>query len=209
MSGVRIAVCGGSFDPIHRGHVEPLLSIFDAMEWSRALYVPAARQPFKRGGAVASARDRWAMAALATDDDPRLALSDIELERGAVSYTIDTLEQLGSLYSDAAFDWIVGDDNLALLPEWKAIDRIFERANFVVLRRGSGIVPDGLLARIAPAEDRPRAGAIALVDNVALPISATEIRRRAGAGEAFEDLVVPPVARYIRKYGLYGYEEAK
>lgn len=207
MSGhERIALCGGTFDPIHRGHVEPLLAVFDRMEWSRIVYVPAAQQPFKTGRVTAPARDRWAMAALATDGDPRLRLSAVELERGSVSYTVDTLAELRAGLPEAELEWVIGDDNFALLPEWRELERIFTMASFVVLRRGGGTVPESLRGRVA-GRDGSGPGRIIELDNEPVAISATDIRRRIATGEPFDDLVAPAVARYIQKYGLYGFEE--
>ncbi|HEY0788308.1 MAG TPA: nicotinate (nicotinamide) nucleotide adenylyltransferase, partial [Thermoanaerobaculia bacterium] len=137
-----IAILGGTFDPIHRGHTEPLLAVADAMEWERILLLPAATQPFQSGKAITPPHHRWAMAALATSGDSRFLLSDLELQRGEISYTVETLEHLREEYPETALEWIVGDDNLDLLPKWRRIDRIFELANFVVLRRGGTDLPE-------------------------------------------------------------------
>src|SRR5512140_3070175 len=110
---VRIGILGGTFDPMHRGHIEPLLAIYDAARWSRIVYIPAWVQPFKAGHAISSPFDRFAMAVLATENDARLFVSPIELERGGVSYTVDTLRELRARMPDVGLDWVIGDDNLA------------------------------------------------------------------------------------------------
>lgn len=199
----RIALFGGTFDPIHRGHVEPLLEILEPMGWDRIVYLPAATQPFKSEAATSSALHRWAMAALATAGDARLHLSPMEIERGEISYTVDTLEELRRAEEAAAFDWIIGDDNLDMLMRWRSFDRILELANFVVLQRGECPIPEPLRRRIVSPEDRPSAGALIAVTNARVEISSTEIRRRIRDGEAIDHLVTPAVREYIDKYGLY------
>lgn len=205
---MRIAICGGTFDPFHRGHLEPVLAVREEMGWDRVIYMPAHVQPFKRDRNTTSGHHRFAMAALATLDHETLYVSPRELERGEVSYTVDTLQQLRNDHPDDSFDWIIGDDNLSQLVEWKSIERIFELANFAVLRRrGSsaeeGEIPRELAVRIVPSGSRPSRGAIVFADNDAVVVSSTEIRKRAAAGQPIDELVDPAVSRYIHHYGLY------
>jgi nicotinate-nucleotide adenylyltransferase len=138
---MRIGICGGTFDPFHRGHLDPILSVRDAMQWDRVLFVPAFIQPFKQDRATASSPHRFAMAVLATEGRDELYVEPRELERGAVSYTVDTLRELRRDYPEAALDWIIGDDNLEKLHEWKEIDAIFELARIVVLARAPILNP--------------------------------------------------------------------
>lgn len=208
MTERRIGLLGGTFDPIHRGHLRPLRSAAAAIGWERVLLIVAAQQPFKAGRSSTSPFHRWAMAAIATADDEKVVLSDIELERGDISYTVDTLETLKARNPGAALDWIIGDDNLPMLLEWRRIERIFELANFVVLRRSEAELPAALKSRLVGSEDViPRTGGIVLVDNPEVPISSTAIRQHVHDGQPIEDLVEPGVAAYIRKYGLYGERE--
>ncbi len=200
---MKIGICGGTFDPFHRGHLEPVLAVRERVRWDRVVYIPAHVQPFKQDREVASGYHRFAMAALAVDGEEALFVSPIELDRGRVSYSVETLEELRAAYPEATLDWIIGDDNLAKLLEWRDLDRIFDLANFVVLTRGSQAVLPVLQSRIAPAEERPPNGAIVLAENPAIPISSTEIRRRVREGEPIEELVPPPISRYIHHNGLY------
>ena len=203
---MKIGVCGGTFDPFHRGHLETVLAARESMQWDRILYVVAYRQPFKEKGSTASGYHRFAMAALATESIDDVWISSWELEREGVSYTVDTLEHLRSEYPDATLDWIIGDDNLARLGEWKRIDRIFELANFVVLTRvAPAILPanDAVPDCVCDAAARPPHGAIAYAENATIPISSTEIRRRVRAGESIDALVDPRVSRYIQHNRLY------
>lgn len=187
---MNIGICGGTFDPFHRGHLDPILAVRDMMQWSRIIYVPAYKQPFKTDRDHVSGYHRFAMAILATEEFEDMFVSPMELERGAVSYTVDTLEELRRMYPDARLDWIIGDDNLADLGKWKNLDRIFELARFVVLTRGGATVP-------FPGR------AIVFARNATVPVSSTEVRRRIRSGEPIDDLVHPRVAHYIQHYSLY------
>lgn len=201
---MKIGICGGTFDPFHRGHLDPVLSVRDHLQWDRVIYIPAYRQPFKLDRGSASAYHRFAMAAMATADDDGLFVSAMELERAEISYSVDTLELLRRTYPTETLDWIIGDDNLSTLLEWRSIDRIFELANFTVLTRGVRTAPERTLAqRVMDADARPAAGAIVFAENRTVPISSTEIRRRVREGESIDELVDPRVSRYIHHHGLY------
>jgi nicotinate-nucleotide adenylyltransferase len=199
---MNIGICGGTFDPFHCGHLDPILAVRDLMQWDRVLYIPAYVQPFKTDREFAPAHHRFAMAAIATLDRDECFVSPMELERGDISYTVDTLTSLRAQYPEATLDWIIGDDNLEQLMEWKSIERIFELANFTVLTRiKTRTVPAGL--QTAEPHDRLSHGAIVFADNATVPVSSTEVRRRIRAGEPIDDLVPPPVSRYIHHYELY------
>lgn len=200
---MNIGICGGTFDPFHCGHLDPILAVRDAMQWDRVLFIPAYVQPFKTDRVTASPYHRFAMAAAATLDHDGLVVSPMELERGAISYTVDTLTALRAQYPDARLEWIIGDDNLEKLLDWRSLDTIFELANFVVLARGKSILPDILQKRVTSPNDRPHHGAITFAENATVPVSSTEVRRRARAGEPIDGLVPPRVSRYIQQYELY------
>jgi nicotinate-nucleotide adenylyltransferase len=192
---MRIGICGGTFDPFHCGHLDPILAARGRVQWDRVIYIPAFMQPFKQDRRTVSGYHRFAMTALAIADHDGLVADPRELERGSISYSVDTLRELRAEYPQAAFDWIIGDDNLEKLLDWKSIDEIFELANFVVLTRGA--VPG------IPAALRSRAGKFVFADNPTIPISSTAIRGRLAAGEPVDDLVPPRVSRYIQQNGLY------
>ena len=203
---MKIAICGGTFDPFHRGHLDPILAVRESMQWDRVYYIPAYRQPFKLDHQAASGHHRFAMAAIATLDHDECVVSEVELERAAVSYSVDTLEQLRVRHAGDTIDWVIGDDNVAKLLEWKSIDRIFELANFAVLTRslvGKEEPPQSLAGRVTDAPARPKNGSIVYAENATVPVSSTEIRRRVRAGAPIEGLVDPRVSRYIDHYGLY------
>lgn len=200
---MNIGICGGTFDPFHRGHLEPVLAVREAMQWDRVVYVPAFIQPFKQDRVAASPFHRFAMLTTAIADHDFLDASTVELERGRVSYSVETLEDLRAAHPGDTLDWIIGDDNLPQLGEWRSIDRIFELANFAVLTRGNQEVAAPFAARVCDASTRPAHGAITFAKNQTVPVSSTEIRRRVQEGQSIDELVPPPVWRYIQHYGLY------
>jgi len=189
---MRIGIVGGTFDPFHHGHLEPVLAAQETMQWDRVLYIPAWRQPFKTHLDAAPGAHRFAMTALAIREHDLLYVSPIELDRGGISYSVDTLEELHRQYPGASFDWIIGDDNLANLDRWKDTERLFQLARFVVLTRN-------------PTTDNraPTKANIIFAHNATVPISSTEIRRRVRAGESIDAFVDPLVSRYIHHYALY------
>ena len=200
---MKIGICGGTFDPFHTGHLDPILAVREDMQWDRVFYIPAFVQPFKTDRAAASPFHRFAMTVLGTEGHPDLYVLPKEVERGEISYTVDTLTELRAQYPQATLDWIIGDDNLEKLLEWKSLDRIFELANFAVLSRLSRNVPSTLTSRVDDPQTRSAHGAIVFAGNATVPVSSTEVRRRLRAGEPIEDLVPPPVSRYIHHYELY------
>ncbi|HET7711285.1 MAG TPA: nicotinate-nucleotide adenylyltransferase [Thermoanaerobaculia bacterium] len=201
---MKIGICGGTFDPFHRGHLDPILAVRDEMEWARIIYIPAWQQPFKADREHASGYHRFAMAVLATIAVDAVSVSPRELERGTISYTVETLELMRHEHPTATLDWIIGDDNIARLRQWKRLDRILELANFVILTRGDAEVTDpALKGRVTAAGKRHTHGSIVMARNRAVPVSSTDIRRRVRTGEGISELVDPQVSRYIQHYGLY------
>jgi nicotinate-nucleotide adenylyltransferase len=185
---------GGTFDPIHLGHLRAAENAREALGLDRVVFVPAA-QPPHRPGPGASALDRFAMAALATAAHRPFEASDLELRRGGPSYTIDTVaallaERPGSLCL------IVGSDTFEEMTGWRDAARIFASCHVAVVPRpGEEGVP--------PAPPFEETAGVSLVPGPTLPISATTVRARVREGRSVRYLVPDPVADYIAKRGLY------
>lgn len=199
----RFGLVGGTFDPVHRAHTEIPQGLAAELGWERIIFIPAWRQPFKEGNS--SPFHRHAMVVLATREIDAAEVSLVELEREAVSYTIDTLRQLRSDYPDVGLEWVIGEDNAAELPRWREYESLFDLANFVILRRteGSTRLPAALQSRVTSAAGRAANGAILFANNHSRDISSTAIRERVREGRSIEGLVHPEVMHYIRKTGLY------
>jgi len=143
------------------------------------------------------------MAVLATENHELALVSPMELDRGDISYTVDTLEELRGSHPGSTLDWIIGDDNLAALGEWRNLPRIFELANFAVLTRGNTALPPELQSRVTAPHERATHGNLVFAHNATVPVSSTEIRNRVRAGEPIDAFVDPRVSRYIHHNRLY------
>lgn len=189
---MKVGLLGGTFDPVHLGHLRAAAGASDELGLDRVLLAPVARPPH-RPEPAASAFDRYAMVALATTGQPRLLPSDVELRRGGLSYTVDTVRALLQELPGASLYLIVGSDTLPEMAGWREADELFSRCSVAVCER-PGAPPGG-----APVAGR----ATHRLRGSGLPVSASEVRRRARAGEELADLVPASVAEYIRKQGLY------
>ena len=159
------------------------------MNLDRVLFIPAAVSPLKNGNDLAPARHRWAMLRLALRGTPLFEPCDLELRRGGISYTVDTLRELKA-GTRAKLYWILGTDAARLLPRWKSIDEIRRLAEFVIVTR-----PGDRLSQNQPKDH--------IVKAPLLEISSSEIRQRVRKGLSVRYLVPESVERYIRQKGLY------
>lgn len=216
MSERRIGVYGGTFDPLHNGHLEVARAVVGHFDLDQLLIVPAHRPPHKPSRLISDAHHRYTMAALATLDDARLKVSTVELEAPERPYTFETVERLReAVGTDAALFFVMGADSFAEVHTWREPERILDHANVIAITRPRHPIDGARLpARfVAALEDRRgprrggasagRAGVVYLTDGVNMDISSTEIRRKVRDGEPIDDLVPPRVAAYIRKYELY------
>jgi nicotinate-nucleotide adenylyltransferase len=209
----RIAVFGGSFNPIHFGHLLLADEVLELLRLDRVLFVPAASPPHKPAAALAPAADRFAMVALATAGNPCFEVSDVELTREGPSYTVDTLEALGGRGDDLFL--ILGSETFLDLLAWRAPRRIAALAQLVVVpRAGSAFDPESADAQKVLREigadgfARPDSAGAAerrvwLARVTSLPISSSELRRRVRDGRSMNYRLPPPVAEYIRRRRLY------
>jgi nicotinate-nucleotide adenylyltransferase len=199
----RLAIFGGTFNPIHRGHIAVARAALDELRLARLLLVPSAVPPHKAADDLAPGPDRLAMCRLAAADDPRLEVSDLELRAPPPSYTVNTLRELRRARPDAELVLLIGADMLRDFHLWYRAAEIVRLARLVTMPRPG--VEVGPLAELR-ALLGPEAVAGLLADVLHTPlvdVSSTEIRRRARAGEPLDDLVPPPVARYVREHRLY------
>ncbi|HEY5435193.1 MAG TPA: nicotinate-nucleotide adenylyltransferase [Candidatus Limnocylindrales bacterium] len=194
-----VGILGGTFDPIHHGHLVIAEEAREALGLERVLLVPAAEPPHKPDSVVTPAEHRLAMVELAVAGNPAFAVSGIEVERGGPSYTVETLETL--LREGVSDPWfILSAEALAGFPAWRRPDRILELCRLAVVPRGNHDALDAAWVRghFPGREDR-----IAFLAGPLLPISGSVVRRRAAAGRSVRYLVPDAVARYIADHALY------
>lgn len=194
MSARRLGVFGGSFNPPHVGHLAVAEAAAQAAGLDEVLWMPAATPPHKRDDpSLASADDRLAMVRLATQGNTRFRVSDAEVRRDGVSYTVDTLRELHGEIPDAHWHLLIGGDSLDAFASWREPDAIVGLARLIVYARpgASGQVPEGL----APFVDR--------VEGPLLDLSSTQLRQRIAAGRTVRYLVPDAVRDYITRHGLY------
>ena len=196
-----LGVLGGTFDPIHHGHLAIAEEAREALGLERVLFVPAAVSPFKAAEVATPAGQRLAMVELASAGNPAFGCSAIEIERSGPSYTVDTLGQIAAGGASPDRLWfILSSEALAGLPRWRDPGRILDLARLAVVPR-AGFDPlgdDWVSQRFAGREDRVR-----FLSGPLLPISGSVIRRRAAAGRSVRYLVPDAVARHIADHRLY------
>ncbi len=196
---MRIGVLGGTFDPIHLGHLIIAEEARDRLDLEEVCFVPARDPWMKAGQPLTSGHDRLSMARLAMEDNPFFRVSTLELERPGPSYTVDTLRELQEDYGpEAQLFFILGTDAFARFDEWKDTEGILGLAILVVVDR-----PGATASAEAIDQQVGNAGSVERVRGVHLEISAKDIRRRVAAGASIRYLVPEPVERYIYARGLY------
>ena len=215
MTGARLGILGGTFDPIHVGHLDAADAASAALGLDEILLVPAHDQPLRVIDPRASVYQRFAMAVLAVEERPECHVSDMELLRQGHSYTEDTLRALhDSGWRASQLFFILGSDAFAGIAAWHGYPGLLDLAHFAVIAR-PGMTIDGATARTpelrtrvspVPREQVATDGAtrIFLVHAHTRDVSSTAIRERLASGQPIEELVPPAVARHIHKHHLYG-----
>ncbi|MDD6382512.1 nicotinate-nucleotide adenylyltransferase [Mitsuokella jalaludinii] len=197
----RIGIMGGTFDPIHNGHLLTAEYVRDACRLVKILFIPAANSPFKLEKKVAPAHDRLAMTRLAVADNPYFEASDIEMCRRGVSYTSDTIDELHRQFGRrATFFFITGADAINALPSWHASEHLLASCHFIAATR-QGTKLD--MAHLREAFGSLCERHIHQLTTPELEISSTEIRARIRAGRSVRYMLPAAVADYIKKEGLY------
>ena len=191
---MHIGLFGGSFNPPHLAHLIVAETVREACGLDQVLWMPNYQSPHKQGHQLASAAHRLAMTRLAVEEHPGFSVSALEVERGGVSYTYDTILALQATHPDASFSLLIGGDSLRTFDTWHRPEEIAARAPLIVYER-AGDVPTDRSARFA-------AGA-RFVEAPLLGISGTDIRARRRAGRSIRYLVPEAVRAYIETHGLY------
>jgi len=191
---VKVGVFGGAFDPPHVGHLIITEGVRTALDLDQVLFIPYTIGPHRPGGPVVEASHRLRMLELSTGDNEYFEIDDLELQRGGVSYTIDTLRSLAQTHPGDEIVLIVGSDQLPVFSDWKEWKAILDMAQVAVIERPDFSLengPEELIDRMIP------------VPLPLLLISSTMIREKVAAGLSIQYLVLPAVAGYIEEQGLY------
>ena len=197
---MRLGILGGTFDPPHIGHLLVAVDAIEALELDRLFLIPAGSQPLKTGATIATSEQRLAMVRLLAAGDPRFEVDPIEIDRGGLSYTVDTLAEYAAREPKAERFFLVGADVLDSLAQWREPERVQELARMVVLQR-SGAAANGPSAR-GPTPSSASGPPLRLRTRT-IDVSSTEIRSRVRAGRSIRGFVPDSVADYIAAAGLY------
>ena len=192
----RLGVMGGTFDPVHHGHLVAASEVQSAFDLDEVVFVPTGRPWQKTSRDVAPAEHRYLMTVIATASNPRFTVSRVDIDRTGPTYTIDTLRDLSAQRPGAELFFITGADALAQILSWKDSDEIFDLAHFIGVTRPGHTLDDAGLP-----QDR-----VSLMEVPAMAISSTDCRARVEKGEPVWYLVPDGVVQYIGKYGLYRQE---
>lgn len=189
----RVGVMGGTFDPIHNGHLVAASEVAAQFDLDEVVFVPTGAPSFKQHQDVSPAEHRYLMTVIATASNPRFTTSRVDIDRTGLTYTVDTLRDLRSQRPDDDFFFITGADAIEQIATWKNADELWGMAHFVaVTRPGHVLTVDALPAAVVSVLEIP-----------ALAISSSDCRARAKAGNPVWYLVPDGVVQYITKYGLY------
>ena len=200
-----IAFLGGTFDPVHNGHLHAARVAAQALACPVRLVLSA--QPPHRAEPLASAKRRWAMLELACAAESGLDADDVELQRDGPSYTVDTLAALRLRHGDAPLSWIIGTDAFNEIHTWRRWREVLDLCHLLVLPR-PGAKLEGAALKLhlehrCPDFERRPAGGIRLLDEAMLPISASAVRALIAAGGDASHLLPKGVCAYIKQHGLY------
>lgn len=193
MSARRIGIMGGTFDPIHHGHLVAASEVQSRFRLDELIFVPTGQPWQKEGRSVTMPEDRYLMTVVATSSNPRFSVSRVDIDRGGQTYTVDTLRDIRQQYPDDELFFITGADAVEQILTWRDADDLFELAHFIGVTRPGYSLDDGHLPE----------GKVSLVEVTAMAISSTDCRDRVYAGEPVWYLVPDGVVRYIDKRNLY------
>jgi nicotinate-nucleotide adenylyltransferase len=196
---MRIGIFGGSFDPPHVGHLLVAQDALDAVPLDRLLVVPAAQQPLKGDGQT-PARHRLAMVRACFEGVPRIEVDPIEIDRGGLSFMVDTVETLRGRFPQAALHLLIGDDVVSTLPRWRDVHRLMSMVQLVVLHRADR---EQVPSPAASRREDEQGGTPRRIATRRIDLSSTEIRARVRDRRSIRGFVPDAVAEYIATTGLY------
>lgn len=192
----RIGIMGGTFDPIHNGHLVAASEVAHRFDLETVVFVPTGQPWHKEGKQVTEVEHRYLMTVVATASNPRFTVSRVDIDRDGPTYTIDTLRDIRNFYPDAELYFITGADSVASIMSWNSWEEMLEMAKFVGVTRPGYVLSTDMLPEEAQKE-------IELIEIPAMAISSTDCRARANAGEPVWYLVPDGVVQYIAKNNLY------
>ena len=204
----RLGVMGGTFDPIHNGHLVAASEVAAEYDLDEVVFVPTGEPWQKADRKVTPAEQRYLMTVIATASNPRFQVSRVDIDRGGDTFTIDTLADMQREYPDAELFFITGADALSKIVTWRDWESMFDLAHFVGVSRPGYTLPgigegDDADATLAPLESEVDAGRLSLVEIPAMSISSTDCRDRAAQGRPVWYLVPDGVVQYIAKHRMY------
>lgn len=196
----RVGLLGGTFDPVHLGHLVLAEQCREQARLDEVWFVPAGTPPHKGGRTITAPKHRLEMLKISVSGTPWFSICELELERDGPSYTVDTLEQLKSRHSECEFHLLVGADMLADFPNWREPARIAAMCRIVAVNRGRDLDPVRAVARQLA---QTLAADVQVIEMPAIDISATDIRQRVYQGRSIRFLTPRGVEMYIAAQGLY------
>ncbi|MEO1527956.1 MAG: nicotinate-nucleotide adenylyltransferase [Planctomycetota bacterium] len=200
---MRIGIFGGSFDPVHVGHLWIGEAATECLKLDRLLWIPTATQPLKPGGAVASDQQRFEMLRLAISGRDGHVVDDREIRREGTSYSIDTVSELQAESPGNDWFFILGSDSLASMPKWKDTDRLLNQVTLAVVQRGGEPAIDFTVLEGLCDSARLDLFRCSIVTMPVIEISSSEIRTRVGEGRGVRYRVPHAVETYLRDHRLY------
>jgi nicotinate-nucleotide adenylyltransferase len=189
---MKVGLYGGSFDPVHLGHLLVARAALEELALDRLIFIPASQSPFKPGQAPAPATMRLRMLRLALAGEPRFGVDPWEIQRGGISYSIDTVQAMGEQFPGADLCWLIGADHVPTLPQWREAESLASLVEFVVIPRPG--LPEATL---------PPPFQLRYLRGWPLAVSSSEIRQRVVEGRSYAHLVPATVAEVIERETLY------
>ena len=199
----RIGIIGGSFDPLHMGHLVIAQDAAERLELSEVVFVPAAVPPHKQHLKQVDAEHRLNMLRMAVESDLRFSVSDVEIQRGGISYTVDTVRELKANRPDADWVLIVGSDTLVDLHNWYKVDELLDLCEVATFLRPGENDLEEIIGKVQVAEHHQQRLFNNVIGAHQIEISSTEIRMRVAEGLSIRYLVPPEVEMYIFEHSLY------